>query len=870
MLESVRIYEQDQQKELLRIVTSGKLIQRECRRAIYAKDCTQVLKDLVAVEQILDNDQISKGRWDVAITASATATATAAARSISNLNNEEKENVDGSGSTTEAIDGTSTNILQEELDHMASLERVAHATLHLTHQLQSSSEQVTTTLLGKKDESGNGSGNGKGDGSSKESGLALPSMNTPLPQDTEKAQFIMKLAPRIRALEKNAIVSIGNHLERVLKRRLQYRAAAAEEERQRSPKKNPKRESSIVDVQRGEEERLLLGHLLRSLALLGRGTDAESMFANVAIMPIIKKKVSVGKLDEGGSRGECAGLYPLLNEIVSDVKDLWGDVLQLVESIFNIDTNVEGGGGVGGKMQIDLVTAGVWVPIATALMTDPSIKMAIFSPGIANIFQANYTALDTFLANLASSLLKSSPSAIEDSNNVSPDTAAMTAFGSDDEDKLALTELYYQPEICDGMITMAQNRIYAHSTTAEFFKKWNLPIYYQLRFGEACARLEKAIQEVQVDGWHATVYTGTRNGIANSDSDLLKETHGVDFELPFFHELFDVLVWMWGPDVFLRPLTHRFLRGTIQILGRIVSFIKDGLRGDIKFGVDPNPVNSNSISADVHDAENSTGTSSTMGNANGIAPLSQPLATLDRSYCWSERIEDVATVSWELTVLEKYLTSKHIATVTGAVTGSSDANTSSSAETNELASLISDVMTDASQDIPLVVTDTWNNIIVNILTNKCSSPLGAVKGVAATYRMTNRPPPTQASPFVATILRPLKEFDTSFSHHTPPAIGNGWKKQIVDTIAERYATAISELIETVQRTEEALKNRKVRRAAAGGMSDGEKVRLQLFLDQRAFAQTVEDVGIDPSTVDGIQQLVTLTQAAEELYRKTMS
>mmetsp|Transcript_6717 Transcript_6717/g.7785 ORF Transcript_6717/g.7785 Transcript_6717/m.7785 type:complete len:91 (+) Transcript_6717:200-472(+) len=57
----------------------------------------------------------------------------------------------------------------------------------------------------------------------------------------------------------------------------------------------------------------------------------------------------------------------------------------------------------------------------------------------------------------------------------------------------------------------------------------------------------------------------------------------------------------------------------------------------------------------------------------------------------------------------------------------------------------------------------WNELIVSILTTRCTAPLSAVKGVAATYRMTNRPPPTQASPFVHTILRPIREFISTFA-----------------------------------------------------------------------------------------------------------
>ena len=137
--------------------------------------------------------------------------------------------------------------------------------------------------------------------------------------------------------------------------------------------------------------------------------------------------------------------------------------------------------------------------------------------------------------------------------------------------------------------------------------------------------------------------------------------------------------------------------------------------------------------------------------------------------------------------------------------------------------------------------------------------------ISLTYREDSFDTRKRAKPFSVKNLSRVpfsirfKLFDTSVSSRTPPYLGISWKKRIVDDVSERYNTAVSELIETVQRTEEALKNRKARRALAGGMSDGEKVRLQLYLDQKAFVLAVEGVGLDPQTVEGVGKLIDLTK-----------
>ena len=590
------------------------------------------------------------------------------------------------------------------------------------------------------------------------------------------------------------------------------------------------------------QELNMIGHCLRGLALLGKGKEAENVFARVAIMyvslelhdcandlcimhadsslivlpfclyyynvrPLIRSKVSMGRLDEGGSRGECTGLFSLLDDVACSISQNFGRVLQLSESI----------------PEIDLVTAGVWVPIATALMADAAIKMAIFSPGIASILQANYTALNTFLSELAERLLTEQENDKESNNIAAVETDALEHF-------------YYRPSITAETIQRAQDRIYAHSMTADFSKRWNLPIYYQLRFGESCSRLNNAISRTQIEGWLADVFTD-----AETDEDLLKSASGLEQQL--FLELYDILLGLWRPEVILRPLTHRFLRGSVQLVGRVVSFVSDGLEGKIKFGQEKQPIDAAS--------ENGDGT-----NGDASYFVRDP-------YCWSDDVKDVATIAWELTVLESRMTHDYVEIVVQAV----DSPENSESDRSELRSIVKEVLLEASQQINPVVQKSWNEVIVNNLSEKCSGPLAAVKGVAATYRMTNRPPPTNASPFVATILRPLKEFDDEFKHKIPPQVGMRWKQTIVTTVANRYSAAVQELIATVQRTEEALKNRKARRMSAGGMSDGEKVKLQLYLDYMEFARNVEEVGVNVATVEGVSKLKDLTIAAESLHQR---
>lgn len=103
------------------------------------------------------------------------------------------------------------------MDRAASLERSANTALCLVQDLHTSSEQVSTL---------SGTNN-------KNNTENLPSLKTPLEHDTERAQFVMKLAPRIRKLEADTLQSLSLRLEAALKQIQRQR----EEDRHRDEEK---------------------------------------------------------------------------------------------------------------------------------------------------------------------------------------------------------------------------------------------------------------------------------------------------------------------------------------------------------------------------------------------------------------------------------------------------------------------------------------------------------------------------------------------------------------------------------------------------------------------------------------------------------
>ena len=91
------------------------------------------------------------------------------------------------------------------------------------------------------------------------------------------------------------------------------------------------RDGSHNSKQQQEQQILLLttASCLSGLTLLSKGSDAKSIFTRVAIMPILRSKLSMGKLDEGGSRGECAGFFFLLGSVKNTVRGMYVPILRV-------------------------------------------------------------------------------------------------------------------------------------------------------------------------------------------------------------------------------------------------------------------------------------------------------------------------------------------------------------------------------------------------------------------------------------------------------------------------------------------------------------------------------------------------------------
>ncbi|KAL8480796.1 hypothetical protein ACS0TY_027359 [Phlomoides rotata] len=155
---------------------------------------------------------------------------------------------------------------------------------------------------------------------------------------------------------------------------------------------------------------------------------------------------------------------------------------------------------------------------------------------------------------------------------------------------------------------------------------------------------------------------------------------------------------------------------------------------------------------------------------------------------------------------------------------------------------------------PLVI-----NSIVETLVEKSMEDLRQVRGITATFRMTNKPLPVRHSLYVSGVLRPLKVFLEG--ERAATYLTSELRKELLQGVAfeitRRYYELASDLVSVARKTESSLQKIRLgaqRRAGASSdvsdnnISDTDKICMQLFLDIQEYGRNLASLGVDAATI----------------------
>jgi len=133
------------------------------------------------------------------------------------------------------------------------------------------------------------------------------------------------------------------------------------------------------------------------------------------------------------------------------------------------------------------------------------------------------------------------------------------------------------------------------------------------------------------------------------------------------------------------------------------------------------------------------------------------------------------------------------------------------------------------------------------------TPTGPVRAIAARFRMTNKAAPEAPSAYVDTVLRPMRNFTKRHPTVLPVLLGGatgsaggtvGWARVVLEAVSTCYSVQVQSLMETVRAMDTTLQSRRSKLtqgqgvAAGVGLTDSDKINLQVKLDVRAYAAEV--------------------------------
>uniref|UniRef100_A0A6V7QSF2 Conserved oligomeric Golgi complex subunit 2 n=1 Tax=Ananas comosus var. bracteatus TaxID=296719 RepID=A0A6V7QSF2_ANACO len=280
-------------------------------------------------------------------------------------------------------------------------------------------------------------------------------------------------------------------------------------------------------------------------------------------------------------------------------------------------------------------------------------------------------------------------------------------------------------------------------------------------------------------------------------------------------KLMESLRLCWSDDILVFSHCDKFLRLSLQLISRYSTWISSGLAARKARG----------------------------GSANS-AP--------DAEWAVSAPVEDLIFVMHDVRILASELSGDYLGHVLQLLD-------SCSAEVRDL---VKQSVLQAGKSLEELLPSIME-VMIEVIVEKSVEDLRQLKGITATYRMTNKLP-VRHSPYVSGILRPLKVFlDGERVSYLTKEATNDLLRGATERITSRYYEMASDLVNVAKKTESSLlrlRQGAQRRVGASSdasdnnISDTEKICMQLFLDIQEYGRNLAAIGIRAADIQAYRSL----------------
>ncbi|KAI0058099.1 COG complex component [Artomyces pyxidatus] len=361
----------------------------------------------------------------------------------------------------------------------------------------------------------------------------------------------------------------------------------------------------------------------------------------------------------------------------------------------------------------------------------------------------------------------------------------------------------------------------SHPIYLAFERRWQLPVYFQLRWKEIVSHVEEVltISKVEPSGSNDTKPFVTAPSMA----------------------IWAAIMSCWSADVYIPSLSHRFWKLTLQLLSRYQTWLDGALPR-----LDP----ASSKSQILEKPSIQSGTPSSLSRASTPNPSTEA-GSSETTAADDALLRQFASAITDIYVMESQIWTLWRDEISRMLPepSSQEGNEPMAAEDALRHSVLS-----LTSLVPAMSVQ-----ILGILTKRACDALLPVRSIPSQFRaMSNKRMPTEPSYFVASILRPIRTF---FSIGTSEGSGSALKsaflkpysEAIFESVVQRYISYLTNMRKTEESLRRFKKGKKTPFSLFGSSSakeddtharDEERIRTQMILDVNAFGKDAESLGVD--------------------------
>ncbi|KAI0675422.1 COG complex component [Trametes maxima] len=375
-----------------------------------------------------------------------------------------------------------------------------------------------------------------------------------------------------------------------------------------------------------------------------------------------------------------------------------------------------------------------------------------------------------------------------------------------------------------------------HIVFAAFERRWQLPVYFQLRWKEIVTKLEESLVTTKLE-------RNTTKALA-------------PFVTPQAAAVFDAVRASWSAEVFIPELSARFWRFTLQILSRYRTWLDKSLPP-----LEPPP----KVAAAAAAAER--GGSMASPTARASTPVPTEAASAESIAADEALLQQFATAVTDIKAMERQVRKLWMEELSVMLPDTAQTEGEQGVSPQE-------ALKHAISSLTSLVPTLLNQIVL-ILARRACDALLSMRSIPSQFRAmsSSKRMPTEPSYFVSLIFKHTKAF---FAIQTVDGPGAALKDDCLRPVAQEVFELVTQryiyFLSAMKKTEESLRRLKKGKKSAyslfgsssrddDGRADEEKIRTQMVLDVDAFGREAESLGVAVQENAAYRSLVEMARSS---------